>query len=124
MATTVPFRSPIQIALFLPFQNRDVIFTTETVAQPNGTVIAKQTLNNFSEMWYKNVRQSVQIYRADVLCSNSGGLVQACLGLKVLLLFAILVCNGVGDSGDVEVFLGLWTVLITDPRLIHIAWRL
>ena len=45
LATTVPFRSPIQMSLFLPFQNGEkVIFTAETVAQWNGTVAAKQAL--------------------------------------------------------------------------------
>jgi len=45
LAATVPFRSPIQMTLSLPFQNGEkVIFTAETVAQRNGTVAAKQVL--------------------------------------------------------------------------------
>ena len=47
LATTVLFRSPIQMTFFLPFQSGEkVIFTAETVAQRNGIVIAKQALNN------------------------------------------------------------------------------
>ena len=42
----VPFRSLIQIALFLPFQGGEkVIFTAETVAQRNGPIFAKQALS-------------------------------------------------------------------------------
>ena len=45
---TVPFRSPIQIDLFLPFQNgRKPIFTAETVAQRNGPIFAKQALSEY-----------------------------------------------------------------------------
>jgi len=45
LATTVPFRSPIQMAPFLPFQSgEEVVFTAETVAQQNGTIVAKQAL--------------------------------------------------------------------------------
>jgi len=41
----VPLRSPIQIILFLPFQNeRKPIFTAETVAQRNSPIFAKQAL--------------------------------------------------------------------------------
>jgi len=48
LVTTVPFRSPIQMALFLPFQNGEkVVFTAETVVQRNGTVVAKQALSNY-----------------------------------------------------------------------------
>ena len=36
---TVPFRSPIQMARFLPFQNgKNTLFTMETVAERNETV--------------------------------------------------------------------------------------
>jgi len=46
---TVPFRSPIGIALFLPFQNGEkAIFTAERIAQRNGLVFDKQALNTFS----------------------------------------------------------------------------
>ena len=39
------FRFPIQMALFLPFQNGEkVIFTVETVAERNGPISAKQAL--------------------------------------------------------------------------------
>ena len=39
---TVPFGSPIKIALFLPFRNGEkAIFTVETVAQRNGPIVAK-----------------------------------------------------------------------------------
>jgi len=42
LATTVPFRSPIQMTPFLPFQNGEkVIFTAETIVQRNGSVVAK-----------------------------------------------------------------------------------
>ena len=45
MDTTVPFRSPIQMTLFLPFQNgENAIFTAETFAQQNGPIFAKQAL--------------------------------------------------------------------------------
>ena len=44
--TTVPFSFLIQMALFLPFQNGEkIIFTAETVAQPNGLIFAKQALS-------------------------------------------------------------------------------
>ena len=47
MDATVPFRSPIQIALFLPFRNGEkAIFTAETVAQRNGPIVAKQAHRN------------------------------------------------------------------------------
>ena len=43
---TVPFRSPIQIALFLPFRNGEKpIFTAETVAERNGPIFGKQALS-------------------------------------------------------------------------------
>ena len=46
LAATLPFRSPIQMILSLPFQNGEkVIFTAEMVAQRNGTVAVKQALN-------------------------------------------------------------------------------
>ena len=45
-AGTVPFRSPIQMVLFLPFRNgKNPLFTVETVAERNGTVPAEQTLS-------------------------------------------------------------------------------
>jgi len=47
LATTAPLRSPIQMTLFLPFQNGEkIIFTAETITQRNGTVVAKQALTN------------------------------------------------------------------------------
>ena len=47
---TVPFRSPIQISLFLPFQNgKNALFTVETVAERNGPIFAKQALIAFSD---------------------------------------------------------------------------
>jgi len=43
---TVPFRSLIQMARFLPFQNgKNPLFTVETVAERNGTVPTEQALN-------------------------------------------------------------------------------
>ena len=42
---TVPFRSPIQVAIFLPFQNREnALFIVETVAERNCPIFAKQAL--------------------------------------------------------------------------------
>ena len=42
---TVPFRSPIQMVRFLPFQNgKNPLFTMETVAERNGTVPNEQAL--------------------------------------------------------------------------------
>jgi len=46
LAATVPFRSPTQMALFLLFQNGEVIFTAKTAAQWNGTGVAKQALRD------------------------------------------------------------------------------
>ena len=44
---TVLFHSPIQISLFLRFQNREkAIFTAETVAQRNGPIFTKQAPNH------------------------------------------------------------------------------
>jgi len=42
---TVPFRSPMQVVRFLPFQNgKNPLFTMETVAERNGTVPTEQAL--------------------------------------------------------------------------------
>jgi len=44
---TVPFRSPIQMVRFLPFQNgKNPLFTMETVAERNGTVPTEQALRD------------------------------------------------------------------------------
>ena len=44
---TVPFRSPIQMDRFLPFQNgKNPLFTVETVAERNGTVPTEQALSH------------------------------------------------------------------------------
>ena len=43
----VPFRSPIQIAIVLPFRNGEkAIFIEEMVAQWNCPIFAKQSLSN------------------------------------------------------------------------------
>ena len=43
---TVPFRSPIQIVRFLPFQNGGkAIFTAEMVAQHNGPILPNRPLS-------------------------------------------------------------------------------
>ena len=47
--TKVPFRPPIQIARFLPFQKgKNALFTVETVVERNGTVASKQALKLIS----------------------------------------------------------------------------
>ena len=46
--TTVPFCSPIQMTLFLPFQNRkNPLFIVEMVAERNSPAFAKQALNDW-----------------------------------------------------------------------------
>jgi len=48
----VPFCSPIQIALFVPFQNEEkAIFTEKTVAQRNGPIFAKKSPNNLEPVF-------------------------------------------------------------------------
>lgn len=44
LETAVPFRFLIETALFILFQNGEVIFTAETVTQQNGPIFAKQGL--------------------------------------------------------------------------------
>jgi len=44
------------MTLFLPFQNGEVIFTAETVAQRNGTIVAKQALK-FSNITFRSEKK-------------------------------------------------------------------
>ena len=70
--TTIPFRSPIQMALFLPFQNgKNSLFTVETVAERNGLIIAKQAL---SVLGYRSTFVTLETSLPNPLNSPKGGI--------------------------------------------------
>ena len=60
MVTTVPFRSPIQKVLFLPFQNgKSTLFTVETVGGRNGTCRGYPFLLHLDPVWLRRQNRTM-----------------------------------------------------------------